>query len=238
MKTLVLLFILCLSSWLSCGPSDPFRGPPGQPGSVGSPGPDGPMGSPGPVSTGPKGDPGSNGHNSLFNTVQATITQCPTGGEILLMGLDVNDNNILEASEVKYSAIVCNGLAGPSGPPGPTPSEAPESPTNQFTPVTPITPCGASSSTYKEVLLALQGGQILSEFSGSSNALTVRNILIPDGNGYADTDSSMCLFNINTDHFGNRTVSWDGSAANAPGHPYHAGSAVYNNTTKVWVVNY
>jgi hypothetical protein len=96
-----------------------------------------------------------------------------------------------------------------------------------------IQPCGGSSSPWKEVLLGLPGGLILSEFSGSSDALTVRNTLLPDGNSYEDTDASLCQFSVSTDTSGNRTVSWPAQRA-ANGYNAVAGSTVYTVSTSSW----
>lgn len=182
----------------------------------GPPGPQGP--------TGPQGYPGPNGHSALFSQVSADSTACANGGTVIGMGIDGNDDTVLAPSEIVQVAIICNGLNGNS----------PNLPA--FTPVAAIMPCGPTSSPFKEVLLGLLGGAILSEFSGNGNANTVRNTLIPDGN-YYNTDNSQCNFSVLTDGSGNRVVSWDGSSHNSSG-PYQPGHADYNASSLTWTVVY
>lgn len=131
-----------------------------------------------------------------------------------------------------------NGTNGTNGVNGTNGTNGTNAVLPQYMPVIAITPCGANSSSYKEVLLGLQGGSILSEFTGNaSNAATVRNTLVPDGS-YYDTDDSECNFSVSTTSNGNRTVSWNGTAANQSGTPYHAGSASYTASTGQWTVTY
>jgi hypothetical protein len=201
---------------------------------------------------GSNGINGNNGHSAAFSKGSADTTACPTGGVVINMGSDLNDNGVLDTNEIKQVAIVCNGATGSKGNTGATGATGatgsrgntgatgqtgPTGAAPKFTPVMPITPCGASSSQYKEVLLALQGGQILSEFSGSAtNANLVRNTLIPDGS-YYNTDDSECFFTITSSSSGNRSVSWNGSSANGSG-PYHAGQAFFDASTSTWTVSY
>ncbi|MBE7442682.1 MAG: hypothetical protein HS119_09545 [Flavobacteriales bacterium] len=56
---------------------------------------------------------GSNGLNTLSSTVAST--SCANGGVTVNMGLDANNNNILEASEISVSYDVCNGTDGLPG---------------------------------------------------------------------------------------------------------------------------
>lgn len=55
---------------------------------------------------------GAQGFNSLIDTVTATLAVCPTGGYVVLAGLDANANNVLDPGEVTSSFPVCNGTAG------------------------------------------------------------------------------------------------------------------------------
>ena len=97
----------------------------GSTGSVGSTGNTGANGLNGPQgATGPSGTNGINGTNG-FNTLVATTTvtagaQCTTGGVKLEYGLDINNNGLLDASEITSSLTkyVCNGLVGTTGPNG------------------------------------------------------------------------------------------------------------------------
>lgn len=197
------------------------------------------------------GPSGTNGHNALIRAI-ANDPACPAGGSLLIMGLDLNNNGILDYNEVQYSADVCNGIKGDTGAVGPTgasglngqkgdtgnngqdgsigpagPAGAPGLNANvsPFLPVAAIQACGPNSSTYKEVLLALSNGYIFAEFTGGSSTNDVRNAFIPDGN-YQDTDSSHCSFSVVTDVNDNRVVAWSG------------GSAVYTSATQSWVVSY
>ena len=176
---------------------------------------------------GSNGTNGTNGYSAAFSQASADRSVCPTGGTVINMGLDTNRNGSLETSEVTQVAVVCNGAQGPQGMQG---ASAPS-----FTAVTPITPCGSSSSSYKEVLMGMANGVILSEFSGSAtNANLVRNTLLPDGS-YYDTDDSQCNFSVST-ATGNRTVQWNGTSGS--GNTYHPGQAVYSASTQQWTVTY
>jgi hypothetical protein len=175
------------------------------------------------------GSPGNNGHNSLFGFV-SNDPICTAGGSLVTMGLDKNDNGVLDLNEIQYSSDVCNGLTGGVGPTGPAGAPAP---VNDFIPVNVIEPCGASSAQYKEVLLGLSGGGILSEFTGPGG---IANVFIPDGS-YYDTDTSACNFNVSTNPNGDRSITWDGSS-HAGGIPYNSGSASYNEASSTWTVSY
>jgi len=59
------------------------------------------------------GGTGVNGHNSLIRT--STISSngiCQSGGLQIQSGIDVNDNGVLEDSEVSQTQFVCNGVNG------------------------------------------------------------------------------------------------------------------------------
>ncbi len=171
---------------------------------------------------GSPGKDGTNGMTTLVRTLSADPSVCAAGGTIFNSGLDLNYNNVLDAIEVTQVSIVCNGQAAPI---------------SQFTPSLPIAPCGPNSSNFKEVLLGLSGGGILAEFTGNpSNAGTVRNALIPDGN-YSDTDDSACNFVVATASNNDRIITWSGSSANGSG-PYNPGSAYYTAQTMTWTVSY
>lgn len=171
------------------------------------------------VSNGTNGVAGTNGHTALIYTSTFTSICGTAGGYSVFLGTDLNDDGVLQNSEITSTAQLCNGAQG----------QAP-----QFTPVAVIEPCGHSSSAYKEALLGLQGGAVYGSFSANSSALTVRNTLIPDGS-YYDTDDSECNFSVSTDSSGNRTVTWDGSSQT--GTLYPAGSATYTACTQTWTQN-
>lgn len=235
MKSLVILTLLSL---MGCGPTiqgTPKVGPKGD--------------------TGAMGPAGLNGHSALFGPITSSPQEnCPTSGIdshgnygfVFTLGVDLNDNGFLDNNEIQQIAIVCNGVNGTQGAPG-IAGQNGSNGTNGtngvqgipgvsplYSPVIIIQPCGGASSPYKEVLLGLSGGSILSEFSGSSNALTVRNTLLPDG-GYEDTDDSFCTFSVSTDGNGNRTISWN-SQTTSNGYHAAAGRIVFTSSTSSWAV--
>ncbi|MCX7696393.1 MAG: hypothetical protein N2Z72_01715, partial [Bacteroidales bacterium] len=64
------------------------------------------------------GGSGGNGHNGLFATSNEPAgPNCPYGGIKVEFGIDLNDNNILEPSEVipSLTRYVCHGEPGPVG---------------------------------------------------------------------------------------------------------------------------
>lgn len=52
------------------------------------------------------------GQSSLIKSSAATSAQCAWGGTVYQHGLDSNYNNVLDASEVKGTNLVCNGANG------------------------------------------------------------------------------------------------------------------------------
>jgi YVTN family beta-propeller protein len=109
------------------GPQGP-QGPQGDAGAIGATGPQGSMGAQGPQgiageggatgaqgATGPAGADGGNGLNSLIlvtSVAAGPSSPCPSGGEMIQVGLDANGDGILESTEVQNTAYVCNGAAG------------------------------------------------------------------------------------------------------------------------------
>ncbi len=178
-------------------------------------------------------------HNTLALSIPATQASCPSSspdfdgnyGQMIYAGQDMNDNGLLDPSERGNSYKLCNGAQGITGTSGTPGQDAPQS---IYMPVAVIQPCGSVSSTYKEVLLGLAGGDLLSEFTGGSSTDQVRNTLIPDGS-YYNTDSSQCNFTISTLSNSNRLVTWDGSTHNGSG-PYSSGSATYTALTQSWAI--
>ncbi|HXH18890.1 MAG TPA: hypothetical protein VNJ07_07370, partial [Chitinophagales bacterium] len=91
------------------------QGPAGQQGPAGPQGPQGPTGA-----TGPIGPQGPAGNKSLVKaTSEPAGANCATGGSKLEVGVDGNNNSILDAAEVSQTFFVCNGAAGSQGPTGP-----------------------------------------------------------------------------------------------------------------------
>lgn len=72
-------------------------------------------------SNGPQGLPGENGENgqsTLMDTASASSVLCPNGGQQIFIGLDTNENAVLDSIEVTGSFVVCNGDDGATGPSG------------------------------------------------------------------------------------------------------------------------
>ena len=97
-------------------------GPQGEAGAVGAQGPQGvqgiqgsagPQGSPGPQGIpGAPGDDGQQGVKSLINTTEESAgPNCDTGGTRIEVGIDTNNNNILDPDEIDTSLTryICNG---------------------------------------------------------------------------------------------------------------------------------
>ena len=62
------------------------------------------------------GQNGQNGKNSLTTmTVEPIGTNCAKGGHLLLVGIDDNENGILDSSEAGVPQYVCHGLDGING---------------------------------------------------------------------------------------------------------------------------
>lgn len=151
---------------------------------------------------GSDGAAGSNGLNSLVtanrsDSIDSLICE-DSSGVVITVGLDDNNNNILDASEQDSVAFVCDGLAGPAGPQGPQGNTGPQGPAGPVSPmsiVSVIDPCGDAPGIYDEVLLKLQNGTIIASFSDNANGKNTRFSLLVPGN-YVTTDDSSCAFNV------------------------------------------
>ncbi len=62
------------------------------------------------------GDPAST--NEIVRIRDATAAECADGGQTILVGVDGNDDDKLEGSEIKTASPVCNGSVGDPGPMG------------------------------------------------------------------------------------------------------------------------
>lgn len=160
---------------------------------------------------GANGSNGVNGLNSLIITMPALSTQCTNGGTVILTGLDKNSDGSLATNEITGSATICNGAQGATGATGATGAQGVQGasgPVSQFSPISPIEPCGANSSPYKEVLLCLYDGNVLSSFSDSLEGDNTRFAFLPTGT-FQDTDDSACVFTSVVDSKGDTTISWN-----------------------------
>ena len=83
------------------------------------PGPQGPQGIQGPQGpVGTRGFAGLNGQNSLVNTtVESPGSNCLNGGVKIEYGVDVNNNDVLDANEIntQLTKYICNGATGAGG---------------------------------------------------------------------------------------------------------------------------
>ena len=161
MKCFILMLLTLFSS---CCNKKYIEGPQGAPGEKGD--------------TGELGTPGSNGHNSMIAMIPA-IT-CTNGGNTILSGLDTNDNDNLDITEVTSSVTVCNGEDAPSLP---------------FNVVSLIDPCGTNPNIHNEVFLKLANDTIVASFSDNVNGYNTRFSVLSDGN-YVTTDGDACNFTV------------------------------------------
>lgn len=168
---------------------------------------------------GTNGTNGSNGANGAQGYgAGLTVTQlavgnpnCPAGGVSLVNFQDLNNSGVqIPADPILGLSYVCNGTNGTNG----TNGQAGLNGTNgtnggtvTFNLVQVIEPCGAASSPWKEVLLGLQGGQILSDFSETSSGQNTRLSFVPNGS-YVDTDESGCNFTVSGDGSTWSEISW------------------------------
>lgn len=158
------------------------------------PGPQGVSGAQG--IPGAQGSPGPSGYSIVAEIISASLIQCPNGGNILLIGTDINNSGVFALNDTNIqSTVICNGQNAFTSP---------------YSIVSLITPCGPNSSAYKENLLLLSDGSVLADFSDSASGLNTRLSLIPDG-AYIDTDDSYCQFTLSTVG-STRTISWQGGS--------------------------
>lgn len=95
-----------------------------------------------------------------------------------------------------------------------------------ISPVGIITPCGAASSPWKEVIICLSNGGLLSSFSETMSGQDTRLSIIPDGN-YIDTDESGCNFTVSTTPTV-RNVSWNSGSNQYSAWPAETDQCVIN----------
>lgn len=111
-RLLVLALTFSVLLAVSCGPGYDvvyLKGPKGETGATGSQGNNGANGN-----NGLNGVNGANGHNALVAIVNVAPT-CLNGGAIVLAGTDLNDNTVLDSSEVSATQAICNGQNGTNG---------------------------------------------------------------------------------------------------------------------------
>jgi hypothetical protein len=150
---------------------------------------------------GPKGDtgnigaPGNNGSNSIIEILDTQAgggLSCAMGGLTLIVGVDLNSDNALQAEEAQSSKDVCNGITGLTGAAGSNGLDAAPTP---YTPVGIVDPCGDTVGIYDEVFLRLSNGILIASFSDNANGKNTRwSILVPGS--YVTTDGSNCSFTV------------------------------------------
>lgn len=163
--------------------NDGANGAIGVTGSSGSQGPAGNNGSNG--SNGQNGLNGSNGHSAAISTLNADVSLCANGGSIISLGVDLNDNTVLELSEVTQTAVLCNGLNGTNAPP------------TAFTPVAIVNPCGDAPGIDDEVFLKLSNGTLLWSESQTVSGNNTRLSLSRPGT-WVTTDGDNCVFTLDS----------------------------------------
>jgi hypothetical protein len=150
------------------------------------------------ICNGVSGENGVNGNSVQVTQTSATAEQCPTGGIVYtVVKISGITGQVIEESQ--ESAVICNGAVGPQGEQGPV---------SPFSPVTPVQPCGAASSPYKEVLLCLKNGSVLSSFSDTMGGDNTRLAFLQPGT-FMDTDASGCVFTVSANSEGDTVISWN-----------------------------
>ena len=141
---------------------------------------------------------------NISSVPNCTVSQTSTGATISCPnGTSATVPNGTNGASGPQGIPGPSGSPGPQGSPGPTPSLGPD------TPMWLIAPCGQASSPYKEQLMCLNNGSLLSSFSDSTSGNETRFALIPVGT-YEDTDDSGCVFTVSLASDGVSTiVSWN-----------------------------
>ena len=181
---------------ITCGSNDPVfvaDGAAGETGQTGTQGPQGGAGDPGSV--------GQNGHSAVILTGVADGLICPAGGTIIDLGIDLNDNGLLDEAESTNVAVVCNGLNGQNG------NDGLNAPPTPFTPVTIIMPCAKEpmkptveelADPFLEVLLGFQNGMVFTSFSEDITGYNTHFAILSPGT-YVSTGRTNCAFTVQPD---------------------------------------
>lgn len=147
----------------------------------------GPQGAPG--QNGSDGKNGSNGENSLVNVQRFTsdYSVCTQGsGIIVKSGLDINNNGVLDSSEIQSASMVCDGANGTNGTNGTNGSNGTTVGIVQFCPGVTIYP-----SAFLEIGFCINN-KIYAVYSANDGFLT----LTPPGNYSSNAVGSSCNFTI------------------------------------------
>jgi hypothetical protein len=116
------------------------------------------------------GTPGANGHaNVADSAIEPAGANCLNGGYLISMGVDDNDDGVLQSIEIDISYYICNGIDGAQGIAGPT------GPTGPTGPQGPIGLTGAIGATGPQGLIGSTG---VTGAAGSANISgTVNNLI-------------------------------------------------------------
>jgi hypothetical protein len=160
-------------------------GPQGNPGSDGSNG-----------TNGNNGTNGTNGHSTLIVSVPAEQSLCPAGGYVFTSGTDLNDDSVLQVTEVTSTAVVCNGTNGTNG------LNAPPTP---FTPASLVEPCAANPNNPSaadlanpnlEVFLKLANGMLIASVSKNLSGEDTHFGVVTPGTWESTGINSNCVFTV------------------------------------------
>lgn len=166
------------------------------------------------VCNGVAGTDGQNGESGLslvLDTIVANSSQCSNGGNVILIANDSDRNGIFDVTDANVRSLtVCNGNNGADGSDGVDGSDGQNASFRRFTPVDMVMACG-NTSPYKEVLMILHSGDVLSSFSSTISGDMTRLAFLPDGT-FMNTDGSSCIFTLSTSIDGTeRSISWNNS---------------------------
>lgn len=161
-------------------------------GTNGTVGPAGPSGS-----TGNTGLNGSSGHSAAFSMVGASLTLCPAGGSVISLGIDLNDDSVLQLGETGQVAVLCNGVAGTNGTDGQAGANGQDAPPTPLTPVAIVNVCGDAPGIDDEVFLRLYNGLLLWSESDTMGGVNTRLSLARAGT-WTSTDGDHCVFTLDS----------------------------------------
>lgn len=195
---------------------DGINGVDGATGATGSSGATGATGATGAAgSNGVNGTNGLNGHSMASRSSIADSSLCVNGGNVLSVGLDINDDTVLQDGEISDVLVACNGLNGANGSngtngtngsngsngsngaTGATGAAGSNAPPTAFTPVALINPCGASPSGFDEMFIKLQNGMVIASFSDNNTGYNTRMSVLRAGT-YQTTDNDACIFTLDS----------------------------------------
>lgn len=162
---------------------------------------------------GNQGATGQNGHNAVTDLVgynNGGGASCPNKGITLLVGTDLNDNGLLDLTEVVSSRDVCDGVAGANGSNGSNGANGQNgatgqqgnpgingtnAPSNPFEVVELVDPCGDQAGAVDEIFLRLRNNTLIASFSENENGNNTRFAVIGAGS-YMTTDGTRCFFSV------------------------------------------